>query len=36
VIKTLISVTLHFPGKGAPRAFDPATVQVAWNQPDAA
>jgi site-specific DNA recombinase len=36
VIKTLMSVTLHSPGKGARRAFDPATVQVAWNQPDAA
>jgi hypothetical protein len=23
-------------GKGARRAFDPATVQVTWNQPDAA
>ena len=36
VIKTLISVTLHSPGKGPRRAFDPATVQVAWNQPDPA
>jgi site-specific DNA recombinase len=36
VIKTLMSVTLHSPGKGARRAFDPATVQVAWNQPDPA
>ena len=36
VIKTLMSVTLYSPGKGARRAFDPATVQVAWNQPDAA
>jgi hypothetical protein len=35
VIKTLMSVTLHSPGKGARRAFDPATVQVTWNQPDA-
>ena len=34
VIKTLMSVTLHSPGKGPRRAFDPATVQVAWNQPD--
>ena len=24
------------PGQGARRAFDPATVQVAWNQPDPA
>jgi hypothetical protein len=36
VIKTLMSVTLCSPGRGAPRAFDPATVQVTWNQPDAA
>ena len=36
VIKTLMSVTLHSPGKGPRRAFDPATVQVAWNQPDPA
>jgi site-specific DNA recombinase len=36
VIRTLMSVTLSSPGKGARRAFDPATVQVAWNQPDAA
>jgi DNA invertase Pin-like site-specific DNA recombinase len=36
VLKTLMSVTLHSPGKGARRTFDPATVQVAWNQPDPA
>ena len=36
VIKTLMSVTLHSPGRGPRRAFDPATVQVAWNQPDPA
>ena len=36
VIKTLMSVTLLSPGRGAPRAFDPATVQVTWNQPDTA
>lgn len=36
VVKTLMSVTLYSPGRGAPRAFDPATVQVTWNQPDAA
>jgi site-specific DNA recombinase len=36
VIKTLMSVTLSSPGKGARRAFDPATVQVTWNQPDSA
>jgi site-specific DNA recombinase len=35
VIKTLMSVTLYSPGKGARRAFDPATAQVTWNQPDA-
>ena len=28
VVKTLMSVTLYPPGRGAPRAFDPATVQV--------
>jgi hypothetical protein len=36
VIKTLMSITLHSPGRGVPRAFDPATVQVTWNQPDTA
>jgi hypothetical protein len=36
VVKTLMSVTLYSPGRGAPRAFDPATVQVTWNQPDTA
>ncbi len=36
VIKTLMTVTLHSPGRGAPRPFDPATVQVAWKQPGAA
>jgi hypothetical protein len=36
VIKTLMSVTLYSPGRGAPRPFDPATVQVTWNQPDPA
>jgi hypothetical protein len=36
VIKTLMSVTLCSPGKGPRRAFDPATVEVAWNQPDPA
>ena len=36
VIRTLMSVTLYSPGKGARRAFDPATVQVTWNQPDTA
>jgi hypothetical protein len=36
VIKTLMSVTLHSPGRGARRPFDPATVTVAWRQPEAA
>ena len=36
VIKTLMSITLHSPGRGARRGFDPATVKVAWRQPDAA
>jgi hypothetical protein len=33
VIKTLMTITLLSPGKGARRAFDPATVQVTWRQP---
>jgi hypothetical protein len=32
VIKTLMTITLLSPGKGARRAFDPATVQVTWRQ----
>ena len=36
VIKTLMTVTLHSPGRGARRPFDPATVTVTWRQPDAA
>ena len=36
VIKTLMSVTLHSPGRGARRSFDPATVTITWRQPDAA
>ena len=36
VIKTLMSVTLYSPGRGARRPFDPATVKVTWRQPDAA
>ena len=36
VIKTLTSITLHSPGRGARRPFDPATVAVTWKQPDAA
>ena len=33
VIKTLMSVTLHSPGRGARLPFDPATVTVTWKQP---
>jgi site-specific DNA recombinase len=36
VIKTLMTVTVHSPGRGARRPFDPATVTVTWRQPDAA
>ena len=36
VIRTLMSVTAHSPGRGARRPFDPATVEVTWKQPDAA
>ena len=36
VIKTLMVITLHSPGRGARRPFDPATVTVTWRQPDAA
>jgi DNA invertase Pin-like site-specific DNA recombinase len=32
VIKTLLSITLHSPGRGARRPFDPATVTVTWRQ----
>jgi hypothetical protein len=32
VIKTLMTITLRSPGRGARRAFDPATVQVTWRQ----
>jgi site-specific DNA recombinase len=35
VIKTLMAITLHSPGRGARRPFDPATVTVTWQQPDA-
>jgi hypothetical protein len=35
-IKTLMTITLHSPGKGARREFDPATVTVDWKRPDAA
>jgi site-specific DNA recombinase len=36
VIKTLMTITLHSPGKGARRAFDPATVRVSWRRDEAA
>ena len=36
VIKTLMTITLHSPGRGPRRPFDPATVKVAWKHPDAA
>jgi site-specific DNA recombinase len=35
-IKTLMTVTLHSPGRGPRRPFDPATVKVTWRQPAAA
>ena len=35
IIKTLMSITLLSPGKGARRQFDPATVQLTWHHPDA-
>ena len=31
VIKTLMAVTLHSPGRGARLPFDPATVTVTWR-----
>ena len=34
IIKTLMSIILLSPGKGARRAFDPATVQITWHQHD--
>jgi hypothetical protein len=34
VIRTLMTITLRSPGRGARRAFDPATVKVDWNQPE--
>ncbi len=33
VIKTLMTITLHSPGRGARTGFDPATIQVTWRQP---
>jgi hypothetical protein len=32
VIKTLMAVTLHSPGRSARLSFDPATVHVNWKQ----
>ena len=32
VIRTLMTITLRSPGRGARRVFDPATVQVSWRQ----
>ena len=32
VIRTLMTITLCSPGRGARRTFDPATVQVSWQQ----
>jgi site-specific DNA recombinase len=32
VLRTLMTITLCSPGRGARRAFDPATVQVCWRQ----
>jgi hypothetical protein len=34
VIKTLMTITLLSPGKGARRLFDPATIEVIWRQQD--
>ena len=31
-----MTVTLHSPGRGPRRPFDPATVEVAWKHPVAA
>jgi site-specific DNA recombinase len=30
VIKTLMTITLHSPGRGARRSFDPDTVEITW------
>ena len=32
IIKTLMTITVLSPGKGARRGFDPATVQITWHQ----
>jgi len=34
VIKTLMTILLLSPGRGARRPFDPETVQVTWRQHD--
>jgi site-specific DNA recombinase len=31
ILKTLMTITLRSPGKGARRGFDPATVQINWR-----
>ena len=31
IIKTLMTITLLSPGRGARRGFDPATVQITWH-----
>jgi site-specific DNA recombinase len=36
VIKTLMTITLHSPGRGARREFDPATVEINWRHEDQA
>ena len=36
IIKTLMGITLHSPGRGARRPFDPATITVTWKQPGTA
>jgi site-specific DNA recombinase len=33
VIKTLMTITLLSPGRGARKPFDPGTVKVCWQQP---
>jgi hypothetical protein len=33
IITTLMTITIGSPGRGARRAFDPATVQITWHQP---
>jgi site-specific DNA recombinase len=32
VVKTLMTITLHSPGRGARLPFNPATVTVSWRQ----